>query len=258
MKVAKRPAENGAVKEMWLTDQEMLKQLYSTIQQHSHLIKIIKKRIRSGNPNNRAKAIMPLRELESGGVKMSTMERFYKIALGQLFKLYIDDWDRLPKRFVQAYPEGCYGYLQQKYGVGEQMADMYSTVWDAIYSGKYIQLSQVPKYVRLSEIPVAKQRVAAGYIIDGEMNNDRWKALADETNSRHELAVALRKGSTKLSPGRPISTAQMVLIQETGDLRLYEGGKIYEVGFLNTRTSDLKVKTKIKQIIKHNNIKLRR
>lgn len=253
-----KTASNGADKQLWLTDREMLKQLYKTIHQHGDLIQVIKRRVNSGNPQNRARALKPLQQLENGGVKLSTMERFYKIALGQIFKVYIDDWDKLPKHFVQAYPEGCYAYIQQKYGVGEQMANMYSTVWEALYSGEHVQIDQIPKFVRLSEIPVAKQRVAATYIMDGEMSKQRWQALADETLDRHELSVEMRKGSDKLSPGRPVGTDQLVIIQETGDLRLYDHGKIEEVGFLNIRNSNPRVRQRIRQIIKRNKIKTRR
>jgi hypothetical protein len=239
-------------------NKELMLMLRSTIETQNRLVGKIEKRLLSGN----VESVVPLlRKVERLGEKAATLHRFNAISLGQLFQLYTGHWESLPTKFTNQYDGGVYTYIQQKYGYGQQMADMYAKVWDAFFSGRYISPNDIPPFVKMSQIPIAKLAIASAYIRDGEMTNWRWKLLANEELEREELARDIRKGTSKegRKVGRPPKEERVVLIKETGDLRLYgKGGEIEEVGFLNIKSKSAAVKHEIKLILKRNKIQVRR
>lgn len=205
------------------------------------------------------KTIDSLDRLEAVGMSHSKLARFNSISLGQIFGVIKYKWKELPESFTQQYSD-CYDYIQQRYGYGYQMVDMYATVWDAWFSGKFKY--ELPDYVKLTNLPVVKLRVTAPFVMRGEMEEKQWKALADETLSRSELSRMLRGIRRKLHPEKPRKKSEYSkrshLICETGDLRMYVAGQIEIVGFLNMDSQNPLVQTEIKRILIMANISIRR
>lgn len=205
-----------------------------------------------------------LGDLEMSGVQVSTLAKFAKLALGQVFQYFIENWDVLPEKFRQRY-NGCYGYIQQRYSCGDQMADMYAFVWEAWFSGKYT--NKVPEFVKVADLPVVKMRVVAPYIMRGEMNPKMWKSLSDDTMTRSQLSKSLRKITKTVivsrknkGPGsrgpEPKPHDSTVILLETGDVRRYVRGDIKTIGQLRITDPDQEVRSEVRRICKMRGIRI--
>jgi hypothetical protein len=216
------------------------------------------KKMMSGNAKS-DKIVASIKALQSVGLRNSTLAKFSNIALGQVFQFFKENWEDLPEKFTQAYTEGHYGYIQQVYGLGSEMADMYAKVWVAFYSGQH--KFKLPEYVRLGALPVTKMNTAASYILRNEMTPTRWKVLADETLSMSELAMGMRNADNDDDEERPArgpkpSSSRSSVSKETGDIRMYIDGQTEQVGFLNMNSANHAVLDEIRRICKDGKIKV--
>jgi len=215
------------------------------------IIEVIKKIIASGHVDTKD-MMASIGQLEQVGLRTSILSRFSSIALGQVFQFLKESWEAFPITFTQAYPT-AYDYIREKFGYGDQMTDLYAAVWEAWFSGKY-QFAK-PDFIKIERLPVVKLRVAAPYVMRGEMDKHRWKLLADETLTRSELTQGLRTGKPQaMSKGKNAvpkgSGTDVVFVRETGDLRLYNSnGEPVQVGFLNISSSDPLVLDAIRNIL---------
>jgi len=197
-----------------------------------------------------------LSDIESVGVNYATLGRQLKIASGQLVKFFQENWAQLPDEFVQAHTAGVYAYLQEKFGYGRQMSDIYATVWEAYYSHRH--LNTVPKFVKLDAVPVGKLYDAAGYVIQHRMTEARWKVLMDSTLERTIMRHRLRPRDMKLSAGslvKPTKNSSTQFVEETGDLTMYVNGRAEQVGFLNINSKSTPVKKEIRRIVRRSKLR---
>lgn len=255
----------------YTSNKKLFSELKVLADKQKDVIEHLKSSLESGKTSQ---SVNLLGQLQSIGLRHSTMSRFNSIALGQIFQTLKETWDTLPQEFTQAYSD-YYDYIQQIYGYGDQMADMYAAVWEAWFSGRH--LKSVPDFVDVSKLPVVKMRVAASYIMRDEMNKTRWRILSDETLTRSELSAALRGHQISYRNGRPIKDEGSLkkigkgkkirekearprshLVRETGDLRMIVNGQIETVGFMNIKSSNPLVLAEIKRILIMADIRTRR
>ncbi len=262
-KAIAKPEPGGA-----LSNKQLMDMLRTTIVDQSQLIKSIQGRLKSGGD-----VIPLLTKAEVAGKRSAVVSRYHAISLGQWFGFLKENWTQLPDEFVSSHG-GSYEYIHTTYGYGDQMVDMYSAVFEAFFSGKHLRPNDVPNYVRLSDVSIVKLRVAAPYVIAGAMTDWRWKLLADETLRRGELSVAMRKSPTKKgsqivlpgpSAGRKRANpdlgdldVDLVLVRETGDIRIFYQNKMEEIGTLKMGSNNPIVLKVIRYIIHNAQIKVRR
>lgn len=241
-----------------VSNQELIILLKKITTEQQMVVSSLQKLLTSGGRVELTKIVARIKSLQTLGIRNSTLAKFSSIALGQVFLFFKENWGDLPEEFIQAYTEGPYGYIQQVYGYGAEMADMYSKVWLAFYSGQF--KFKLPNYVRLGALPVAKMNTAAAYILRDEMTTDRWKVLADETLTRSELSMQLRNADveddTRPSRGPKVGSTRATVSRETGDVRMYISGKIETVGFLNFESANPLVLDEIRRICKEGRIKV--
>lgn len=253
------------------SNKKLLTELKILADKQKEVIDDLKSSLETGKTSH---SVSLLGQLQSIGLRHSTMSRFNAIALGQIFQILKESWDTLPQEFTQAYAH-YYDYIQQVYGYGDQMADMYASVWEAWFSGKY--LTSVPDFVDISKLPVVKMRVVAPYIMRKEMNKTRWKILSDETLTRSELSHSLRGNAPVYKNGKPIKSEESLkklgkgkrireseakprahLVKETGDLRMFINGQLETIGFLNIKSANHLALAEIRRILIMADIRTRR
>ena len=228
----------------------------SILRKQSALIHDIEARLKRGE---KASTLPLLVGLETVGVNYATAGRLLKVASGQIVKFYEDLWTDLPDAFTQAHTAGVYEYIQQKFGYGRQMADMYAYVWETYYSGKFLKESDIPKYVDLTRVSVGKLNDAAKYVREKKMVDKRWKILVSDSFGRKETRWLMKSKAVKTSAGDPVRTSSKPtstrLVEETGDLQMYVNGKPEQVGYLNLTSKNPLVKKEIARIVKDSGIR---
>lgn len=202
-----------------------------------------------------------LYDLDAAALLHGKLSKFARIASGQVFSYFKENWEALPKEFTQAYGGGFYQYVLERHGIGEQMADMYVKVWKTFYSGDY----KIPKMINANDLPMPKLNAIVPYVAGGKMDKRRWKIVARASTMsgkhlREKLAMSDKAtGSTRVvkrmeSPGAGhVSSVQ--LVNETGDLRVFVGGQYEQVGFLNLSSTNPAVIQLIEDIVKASKIR---
>ncbi len=214
---------------------------------------VVNSLLKAIDEKNVKESVAQITKIETVGLRQATLARFSSISLGQIFKIFREKWKSLPLQFTHKYSD-YYDYIQQVFGYGYQMVDIYVIVWEAWFSGKYE--FNIPEYVDIARLPVAKLRVAAPYIMQGTMTERRWKSLADETLTRSELSTILRsdlkktKALTAQTIKKTATQKICTLVRETGDLRLYVNGQPEIVGHLNLDTENVFVLKEVRRILK--------
>ncbi len=261
--VAVKPVPGGQ-----MSNKQLMEMLRGSIVEQSKLVRKIQDKLKKGED-----VIPLLHEAEATGKRSAVISRYHAISLGQLFGFLKEKWDELPEHFTGGHG-GVYEYIHVTYGYQDQMVDMYSTVYEAYFSGRHLRPNDVPNFVRLSDISIVKLRVAAPYIMAGLMTDWRWKLLADESLTRGELSAALRrskvsnKGKQLVLPGpdagkhRKSSNGELdvdvVLVRETGDLRIFYEDRIVDIGTLKMGSNDPIVARVVRSIVQNAHIKVRR
>lgn len=219
----------------------------------SEIVEQLKQKMSGGDSNE---VIGLLDKLETTGSKVYALAKFVAIAQGQIFQLFLETWGELPESFTANYSD-CYDYIEQKFGVGDQMADMYATIWDGLFSGKY--KVEPPTYIHLGRLPVVKMRVLASHVIRGEMTDKKWKMVANDGLTRSQLASMLRGEDGKMKKLRgpePDPKDKTVLLRGTGDVRKYTVGDIKHIGVLDIQSPDAAVREEIRRICKESGIQV--
>src|SRR3990167_4357626 len=206
----------------------------------------------SFDQGNQKQSMLLLSQVYDIGVSWTKYARFGSIALGELFRLYRIKWEKLPLEFRQSYTD-CYDYIQQVYGYGSQMVDMYATVWEALFSGKYI--TKVPSYVDLMGTSIVRMRIAAPFIMNKEMTPKRWKLMADKTIRTDQFRYLIKDKTKVNSTKAPRKKSEIQFVRSTGDLRMFVDGNYEQVGFLNIASTNVTVIEKINDILKSAGVK---
>ncbi len=213
---------------------------------------VIRSLAESLDKEDRKQSLILLGQIQEIGISWTKYARFGSIALGELFRFFRIKWSKLPIEFKQSYTD-CYDYIHQVYGYGQQMADMYSTVWEALFSGKFV--TKLPSYVDLMDTSVVRMRIAAPFIIDKEMTPKRWKLFADKTIRDDQFRYLIKDTTKGNKIAKAKRTSGLQFVRETGDLRMFVDGNYEQVGFLNMGSTNVVVIEKINEIIRQTKAK---
>ena len=198
-----------------------------------------------------------VKEVVAWGWDWNRQSRISCIMLGQVLSFLKENWEDLPEAFTQEYDSEFYEFAKEEYGIVPQTVDNYVMVWDAMFSGKFTV--DPPRSVNLLALPLRKLTVVARYVAHGMMNQKRWAVVANDTLNWERMRDMMENPGLKGAIGRAIGKNDLPpvlrLVRATGDIKLYNGKKILDVGFLNVQSVDAQVISAVQDIMKRARIK---
>jgi len=196
--------------------------------------------------------IPEIRSVVDKGHDWNRLSRVGCIMLGQVLSFFKNIWSTLPESFLQKYDGEFYEFATEEYGITPPTADRYIDIWEALFSGKF-RISP-PKQVNLLALPLRKLGVISSYVVEGRMNKTRWTTVANTRLNWEQMRNRLVSSHRPYVNSKNDKAPRLVLVRATGDIRLYTGGDILEVGFLNIQATDPRVTNAVRKIMRRGKI----